>query len=339
MTGDPLNPSAHRGLDARPPAAEPAPHHIPHDLNAPALLRAHADRDLPDSHPQTAALRHLLTDPVAARDAGIPDPHARVEFERSLRAACGRCLCSMAGGPSSDLRARIQALAAQHDAIAHPPRASTNAPAPIPGRAHAGVRRPTRRWAMSLGATAILVFAAAAIYQAVINAGTVRTGPESFTAQVASFISLEHQRTALNTDAAKAKFGCTDAARVCADFSQTLGESPDLPALGGEHDLTFQGAGPCGVPGGPSIHARFYTRHDAQGHDHEMSLFVQRDTGRLDLEEGRVYSLECAAANVDVWRHGSLIYYLVSDEHGCDCFRRAAGVGAPSGTVRVKDQG
>jgi len=231
----------------------------------------------------------------------------------------------------------------EREPVAHPARSEQDAagsgratiPGRSPGRA-AGLRG--RRWVTSVGATAILAFAAVAVYQAVVNTGTIVDPQASFTAQLASFVSDEHRRTAVDTPEARAKFGYTDFTKLCDEVSPMLGQSPDLPTLGGDEDLAFQGAAPCGVPGGgPSVHMRFFTRHGGDGHKHELSLFVQRGTHRLDLEEGRVYSLDCPKADVCVWREGTLVYYLVADDaHGCACFRAALGVGEPTGVVRAK---
>lgn len=320
-----------------------APDELPGNMSAGALLRAHADSELDGATVQTAAVQKLLTDPSAARAAGVENASARVEFERALKPACSRCLCKGIAPASSDLRARVtQAMAtaadfheSEREPVTHAARGVQESAERVPGRAGAGRGR---RWMTSVGATAILAFAAVAVYQAVINTGTITDPQASFTAQLASFVSDEHRRTAVDTPEARAKFGCTDFTKVCDEVSPTLGQSPDLPVLGGEEDLAFQGASRCGVPGGgPSVHIRFYTRHGGEGHEHQVSLFVQRGAQRLDLEEGRVYSLECPKADVCVWREGELVYYLVSDDaHGCECFRAALGVGEPTGVVRLK---
>jgi len=322
------------------------------EMPAAALLRAHADGELgPEGTAEhSAALERLLTDGGAASGAGVAGAQARVDFERALRPACGRCLCASVGPASDVLRSRVvaamadAAAMAEHEPVSHAARAdqdgATSGRPMIPGRApgRAPARSRGRRWATSVGATAILAFASVAVYQAVINTGTITDPQQSFTAQLASFVSDEHRRTAVDTPEARAKFGCTDFTKVCDEVSPTLGESPDLPTLGGEEDLAFQGASRCGVPGGgPSVHMRFYTRHGGDGHEHEVSLFVQRGSTRLDLEEGRVYSLNCPKADVCVWREGELVYYLVADDaHGCACFRAALGVGEPSGVLVVK---
>lgn len=321
---------------------------LPLVMSAGALIRAGADGELPSSGSvkQTADLARVLTG-----SGGVEDPAARVEFERSLRIACGRSMNESAGTASAALRERVESAM----------RGEVSGPTPWSSgedreRAAAGVvshgarheagravpgRIPMsrgRRWAMSAGASAILVFAGLAVYQAVINSGAAVNPAESFTAQLASFVRDEHDRTAVDTPAARAKFGCTDFTRICTDFTPTLGESPALPTLGGAEDLAFQGAAPCGVPGGgASVHLRFYTRRHEGGHDHQISLFVQRGTNRLDLEDGRVYTIECPRASVWVWRNGTLVYYLVSDDRdGCECFRSAVGVGEPTEVARAK---
>lgn len=208
-------------------------------------------------------------------------------------------------------------------------------PAVIPGRRPA--RR--RRWALSLGASVLMLVALVAVVQGLVGQpGQVVSPRAGFAVQLASFISSEHERTTLDSDAARTKFRCTDFTRICPDFSPQLGESPSMPTLGGIHELRFQGAAPCGVPGGgPSIHVRFYTLNDQLGHRHEVSLFVQRDAGQLKLDEGRVYSLDCRRARVCVWRSGMLVYYLVSDdEHGCKCVRDALGIADPTGRIRAR---
>lgn len=312
---------------------------FPAELPPAALLRAGADGELDaGSTPgQTAALERLLTDPRAAAQAGVSGAEARVEFERALRPACDRCMCAGVPAVSASLRERVEAAmvdsGGRSAVVGHGARDSVAAGVPR-GRAPASR---ARRAAMSLGATAILAFAGIAVYQAIVNTGTIANPQAGFTAQLASFVTTEHERTAVDSEEARTKFGCTDFSRVCPDLSPRLGASPELPPLGGAHDLAFQGAGPCGVPGGASIHVRFYTRHDVDGHQHEISLFVQRDSGRLDLDEGRVYSLECPKGDVCVWRRGTLVYFLVSDDpHGCACFREAAGIGDPTGTVRAR---
>lgn len=314
------------------------------DTDAPlgpaALLRAAADGELDARQ-------------AAAFEALGGDAAARVAFERGLRAACGRCMDAKA---SDALRARVVETIARAssnqsgsdhtgsvggdagsaDAARHG--AGSRSDRPVPGRS----RVPRgRRVLMSVGVSAFLLLAVGMVIQAVINTGSTSGGAghaQQFTASLASFVSAEHQRTNPETEEARRKFSCRDFGRVSTDFADILGDAPDLPSPGGDHDLEFQGASRCGVPGeGRSIHAR-YVSHDPAGHTHGVSIFVQQDTGRLDLEDGRVYRLECDNAAVTVWSHAGLVYYLVADDAaGCRCFRAAMGLPDPVGTVRARD--
>lgn len=295
-----------------------------------AFLRAGADGELEGAHAE-------------AFESLEGDAPARVAFERGLRAACGRCMDAKA---SDALRARVVQTIRASCADAgdgHTPSAVRHdgvsaAPRPQPGRA----RMPRgRRVLMSVGVSAFLLLAIGVVVQAVINAGNTSgtlEGGQQFTASLASFVSREHLRTSPNTEEARRKFSCRDFGRVSTDFADVLGDAPDLPSPGGDHDLEFQGAARCGVPGGGrSIHAR-YVSHDPEGHTHGVSIFVQQDTGRLDLEEGQVYRLACDNAAVTVWSHAGLVYYLVADDAaGCRCFRAALGLPDPVGTVRARD--
>ncbi|MCA9287225.1 MAG: hypothetical protein KDA05_01490 [Phycisphaerales bacterium] len=312
------------------PQSKPSADNPATPLGSAAFLRAGADGELNGAQAE-------------AFEALEGDAAARVAFERGLRAACARCMDAKA---SDALRARVvQTIRAScpdagsgdtTGAVRH--EGGSAAPRPQPGRA----RMPRgRRVLMSVGVSAFLLLAIGMVVQAVINAGSTSgtlDGGQQFTASLASFVSGEHLRTNPNTEAARLKFSCRDFARVSTDFSEALGEAPDLPQPGGEHDLEFEGAARCGVPGGGrSIHAR-YLSHDPAGHTHGVSIFVQQDTGRLDLQEGQVYRLACDNAAVTVWSHAGLVYYLVADDAaGCRCFRTAMGLPDPVGTVRARD--
>lgn len=295
-----------------------------------ALLRAGADGELDARQ-------------VAAFEALGGDAAARVAFERGLRAACGRCMDAKA---SDALRARVvetmaradsgEGDAGETDAARH--EAGSRSERPVPGRS----RVPRgRRVLMSVGVSAFLLLAVGMVIQAVINTGStsgVQAHGQQFTASLASFVSAEHLRTNPETEEARRKFSCRDFGRVSTDFADVLGDAPGLPSPGGDHDLEFHGASGCRVPGeGRSIHAR-YVSHDREGRTHGVSVFVQQNTGRLDLEDGQVYRLECDNAAVTVWSHAGLVYYLVADDaEGCRCFRAAMGLPDPVGTVRARD--
>jgi anti-sigma factor RsiW len=82
---------------------------------------------------------------------------------------------------------------------------------------------------------------------------------------------------------------------------------PDLAKLG----YTFQGCGPCTIPGGKTAHLLYKS---VEGHK-PLSLFVQNDAGQLALDGKKVYLSRDPADGTEmiIWRGDGVVYYLVGE--------------------------
>jgi hypothetical protein len=106
----------------------------------------------------------------------------------------------------------------------------------------------------------------------------------------------------------------TQVERAPASIEAIIGSKPhttlDLSALG----YTFWKAGECGIPGGASVHL-MYRATDESLPSKWLSLWIVRDEGQLDMEEGITFvaTPPNAAHPIIVWRDNGTIYYLVGD--------------------------
>lgn len=297
------------------------------NLSIAALLRCCADGELNDQ--QRAKIEAHL--------ASHPDDAMRVEFEHQLRKACERSMAGSAKCPEA-LRKRVMALAA---ASAHSGTGQTDAEhahAPLPVALAPKTRNPsfwisTSRF-MAVAAAVLLGLTLA--FQvgrwSVVAPASPEGGAQVVLATRATeFVRREHSRCAKLRDAEVGnKFTATEAEGLTGAFQSVLGMNLTLEDLIAHADsVRFVDAGRCGVPGGRSLHIRLSTL--AQGQEHTASLFVQEDTGRLQLAEGTTYQFaegeENERPSVYVWRRAGLFYWLVCDRS--DSTRMIEALGAP----------
>lgn len=272
------------------------------DLPTAALLRCAADGELTPSQ-QAALDAHLQAHPEDA---------ARIRFERDLRQACARAMAGQDVTAPADLRARIAALTARPAAPVPQPAAE---PEVVVVAGRIGPAR-LQRWA-SLAAAVLLLGAGAAL---LVRGGMLTRGAPGDTASAAvvltNFLSQEHKRCSAGREGSFAqRLRVTDLSRVPEAVQQVLGKPVSVESMA-EADFQFIGAGSCRVPGAEkSVHLLFRRMCDGQPSGPPVSLFIEPDTGRLNLEEGVTYAVEEGgrdAPRVIAWTHDGLVYYLVT---------------------------
>jgi anti-sigma factor RsiW len=87
---------------------------------------------------------------------------------------------------------------------------------------------------------------------------------------------------------------------------------PDLSSIG----YRFDGAGPCRLAGANTVHLLY--RSTSSGLTDALSLFVQQDSGQLQLPADVVHrASEAGAAHpAFFWRSAGMAYYLVGNDSG-----------------------
>jgi len=288
--------------------------------NEASLLRAAADEEL------NAADQERLESRLRER----PDDEARVETERRLREACARVMTQIE--VPADLRSRVERAIEERadddevlerlEAIAERTR-DRSFWRQIPP----SVRAAAAALILVLG-TAFLLFAPGS-----------PLAPRGYSGQLISFMDREHERCWLDAEYLAVKFPITEREEVPEAFQAILGADVSLGDIY-TSGLEFVGAGSCAVPGGKSMHLSFRTPGAAPNPGGNVSLFLQKDTGRLNLEPGVTYRLtrdtwfapaDCA---IYAWARDGLIYYLVStDEGACGVGREA--LDAPERTEQL----
>ena len=358
--------------------------HNPHDSAHPeprqdrlpdaALIRCAADGEL-------NATGKARFDAIAA---DRPEVGAQVAFEQGLRGACSRVMADAVATSDSSaehatrcpdaLRACIEAIAAtsaettdaanaarsarQHDAehandeqLAE--RLATRAAETRTASFWTNPRRVVP--VAALAATLVMLLSVTAVLiersttEPIPTAATLAGGIDpAYRTRLASFVSGEHNRCRLNSEAAARKFSKLSQDELNAFFTKRLGAMPDLPdcsSIAGVH-VTSLGVGPCKVPGadGRSAHLMFQAAYDS-GAVENISLFIMPDTGVIPLPDEQVYEIDTAACGVAdsrvvAQRHGDVIYLVVSapaDEcptgGGCGLMLTAMGAGKPVGTL------
>lgn len=223
---------------------------------------------------------------------------ARIAFERELRRAVGRTMGEPAAAPES-LRARIEGLVAAENPAAQ-------------DRGEAGpIWSFAGRW-MAVAAALLLVGAAVAM--------AVRTGAPSgptfassdAQVQLAGFMAREHDACADLGAKFQRKMSCRERKEAAAMLEEVVGAPAGVASLEG---FRFVGIGPCGVPGGPSVHLLM----ECEQAGSRVSVFVVRDGGDGPTPGGGpcgVDKADLSQAAVVGLRRGELVYFVVSGDAG-----------------------
>ncbi len=316
------------------------------------LLRAAADAQL------TAADEKSLH----AHLASHPEDRAVIEFEQHLRQSIAANVSvsgGAGGGPSAALRNRIHQMLGSPE-LGGPSSASIPfATHPSTIRAH-WIRSHPARW---LAIAASVAVVAGAMYFTVLQlprnveptAAQQAINPSHRVALV-SFVSSQHEECELHAGMIGMKLRIDSLDKAPAAFREVLGRTPDLGRLAAS-GLKFKGAGPCAVPGrGTSVHMVFDVGGDAGAADASVdgrtplvSIFIQQDTGELNIEPGRTYRLTPSGdtsasttsgsaagtpADIFVWKADGFVYFLSSTyEPAMERARLALGAKEPSGSL------
>lgn len=286
------------------------------NVTPPDLIRAAADGEL------TPAQRDRFE---SLRAAGPKAVEHQLAFESALRQAVGRAMSAPEQAPDS-LRAAIMSMfaAEQTDAVASI-RVNTEGVRQVRTQGSAGsssaraLRRPafwtSRSTWMSVAASIALLTAVSVIVKSPIGS---RLGP-AISAPLAaelvaasSFIISEHDKCSAFDSYFEHKFNVREEADASDAVVELLGQPPTRIKLD-QAGYQFIGLGKCTVPGpGDSVHMLYRPVNESRP---TLSLFVQQDSARQDLESGIRYRLTTkAGAPVLVWRADGLIYYLFSPD-------------------------
>jgi hypothetical protein len=242
------------------------------------LLRAAADDALTESE------RSELGTHLAQR----PDDRAVIDFERQLRSELGRVLESDEAPVA--LEQRIRELAQ-----------------PRP--------RWLRRIALLAAAALVLILGAIGIRSAIF--GNVDEFGFEGRGKLVRFLGTHPQDCPITIERTLAEFHVQRFDGALSELGSLLGEAPRLGDLT-KSGFEFRGMGRCGIPGqGLSMHIVMMGAPGTPLEGAMLSLYVQRDDGRLPIFDGSTYRLEPKAqdlANVQmyVWRREGLDYFLVT---------------------------
>ncbi|HED53480.1 MAG TPA: hypothetical protein ENJ00_04690 [Phycisphaerales bacterium] len=283
--------------------------HSDRRLNRAALLRAAADGEL-----DSVQERHLEVLLEAE-----PGDAARIECECLLREALGRVCSVDAGAPAPEgLRERVLEAMRCED---------LDEVSPMIGGVPEQMADRTRSVSFWAGAGRKAMLSVAALL--LLSASLMWFSRSREAIQVlrdrtaaASFVATEHGNCINDLAHAREKFAIQDPAELPAFAGSVVGKEIALADLiaSGASNINFLDAGRCSVPsGGPSMHLQFSLPE--QGSD-VVSLFIQRDGGRLGLEEGVAYELDPGAGGsepikspcVYLWLREGLVYYLVIED-------------------------
>lgn len=309
-----MNDSQPNNQPTRHPAPNPAPNPA-ETLGTAALLRCAADNEL-TAQQQAALDAHLAAHPADA---------ARIRFERELRGACCRVMEAQADTAAPPaLRTRIVAQIAQTTQIA-----DREAEVVVAGRIG-----PSFLQRFSFAAAAVLV-AAVGVGLLVRGGMLAQQGSDAGAnpaVLLTTFLSEEHNKCSSSNGLLSHKLKVTDPSQVPGTIQKVLGRPVSIESMTAA-GFVFIGAGSCAVPDAEkSVHLMFRRPSKRGGDGVPVSLFIEADTGRLDLEEGVTYAVEeggGGSARVIAWTHEGLVYYLVTQcSVSCDAARN--GLDAPN---------
>ncbi|PHQ79218.1 MAG: hypothetical protein COB69_08395 [Phycisphaera sp.] len=287
-------------------------------LNLAAMLRAAADDEL-CSFDERRLEAHLEEH---------PEDVARIKAEQELRAAVGRVMGVDSGeGAPAGFRDRVASAMAAVEL--------DTADAPSVPEQMSQSTRAASYWA---GSPSRYAAAAAVVLIAAVVVWFNITGPTGFDQTImdrtsaATFVAREHGNCITNAARAERKFTIENPEDLPAFAGEVVGMEVSLADLvvGGASNINFIDAGLCGVPGGKSVHMRF----SLPDYENDISLFMQRDTGRLGLDDGVTYELDTTedapnSPNVYIWLREGLVYYLVIEtQEGTETIHRSLAVPA-----------
>ncbi|MCA9298385.1 MAG: hypothetical protein KDA28_04925 [Phycisphaerales bacterium] len=251
-------------------------------LDIATLIRLASDGELTDAQREVLD-RHLESH---------PGDGVRIEFDRQLRTATARVMDMRC---PRDVRARVEAMASgEVEPSAISDHEEDDAPIAIMS---------SRRFAM---AAAVLVLLGAFAHFRSIQAPIHHP---DLPVQIAGFVIDQHVRgegTPLNLST-----------------SDLIEEYPSLYCTRAQTRLdrihmVLQQVSDCDFPDGTNaIHLRIIG-DGADGAHVPISIFIEEDTGQLDLEAGRSYSYDCGEVGIAdkrilMWKAEGRIYFLVSD--------------------------
>ena len=269
-------------------------------LNLAAMLRAAADDEL-GSHDERRLEAHLETN---------PEDVARIKAEQELRAAVARTMSVDSGEPApAGLRDRIASAMASVQL-------DTEDDLSVPEQM-AQSTRSASFWsgsAIRYAAAAVVVLVAGAMVY--LNSSTTPGFDQTLMdrTQAATFVSGEHNKCVTDLARAERKFIIDNPEHLPAFAGDIVGMEVALADLvvSGASNVQFMDAGPCGVLGRKSIHMRF----SLPDYEEDVSLFIQRDDGQMNLVDGVTYELDASkdapmSPSVYIWLREGLVYYLV----------------------------
>jgi anti-sigma factor RsiW len=296
------------------------------------LLRAAADAQL------SAAEEHEL----AAHLAAHPEDRAVIDFERKLRTGVARAW-EPAAAPA-DLRERIAQSIARQPAPSLVTQESEPVGRPFrlpwrslndrttPDTPHSETDAPDHRFRLKPTWPLLTALAAAAVLAFGLFLALPRASFDwpADRPVLVSFLVNHHNECEVHADRVAAEFNIRRADEAPEAFSRLLGTRAELGDLD-RAGLIFLGGRKCAVPGGgQSVHVLLAAKHAP---DSIASLFIQRDTGALPIEDGRMYtvlapelaaepaaptarphsapSAAAPAPEILVWRRDGLLYFLV----------------------------
>lgn len=282
-------------------------------LNLAALLRAAADDEL-CSADERRLEAYLEEDPSLA---------SRIDCERQMRQAIARAFCCDSGQPAP--RSLCDCVAKAMNCCETNDRA-TGDPESLAHRTRSPGFWQRSQIRVGLAAAILLVGAVLVFFN-----NSTPLGPNQALADrtaAASYVANEHGNCVTDAVHATSKFILENPEQLPGFAANVVGTEIALADLvaSGATDIRFVDAGECHVPGGgPSMHMRF-ALPDVEG---DVSLFIQRDSGRMKLTEGYTYLMvpgEDAprTPSVYIWAREGLVYYLVMAERaGCDQLRKS----------------
>lgn len=243
-----------------------------------------------------------------------PDDDAVIEFERRLAGELARAL---GAAPSSDnAEARVRAMMKESRRAA--PRA--------------------RRWRRARLLAAAAVIAGIALTAVFYDATQSSRARAAASGELVAFLAQHQIDCEVGTPMSAMELSTTSLDQVPTALRAALGDAPrvgDLSASG----LIFRGAGPCKLPGEPSMHLLFQSADGSQLGKASVSVFLQHDSSLVPDREDVAYRLSNGGdghENIRVlaWRSDGFVHFLVSrQDRALDAARAALDVPAQVITI------